>query len=277
MKITFGRICATLLAPLVLTLGLSVPASAAPTPIFNSHYSGYSTTFQNNYHAVGPVFIVPTVDCRHSPNLYDVGVAAWVGLGGISYPHHIGSTLVQAGVGALCVSGFPVYGAVWQNVPKGEPAFLSHALWVCGGLLPTPLPGPLCSDPVKPGDTIYDSVDYLGNGNYVMSMNDTTQGWTWAKPLSIRDQEVPTTAEWVVEPVNTLANFGHVSFIDSSYSTGTTQGIFAGSTGSATSRPYIITADGTANSPQLTAVTPVGGPGLFSVTYTGPTSPFPFF
>jgi hypothetical protein len=181
-------------------------------------------------------------------------------------------------VGALCEGGFPVYGAVWENVPKGSNPLLSHALWVCGGLLPTPLPGHLCSEPVKPGDTIYDSVAYLGNGNYVMSMADTTQSWTWAKPLSVRDQEVPTTAEWVVEAgAFTLANFGHVSFIDSSYSTATTQGIFLGGTGSVTPHQYVVTADGTANSPKLTAVTPVGGPGLFSVTYTGPTSPFPFF
>jgi hypothetical protein len=123
---------------------------------------------------------------------------------------------------------------------------------------------------VNAGDQIYASVDYLGGGNYFMALADTTQGWHWSMPLSIRSHEVPTTAEWVVEAgTYTLANFGHVTFTDASYSTATTQGILLGGNGSVTPQPLEVAVDGT----PLTGVTTVSPPGLFSITYVGPKLP----
>lgn len=270
MKITFSRVCLTLLGLVALTLGLSIPAVAAEgPPNFNPIYSGYATPYGHSYYGVGGNFTVPKVDCLHSSQQAGTGAAAWVGLGGISVtsPRLNGSTLVQVGTEAVCQYGiYPDYGAVWEVIPPGS--HLNFAIWVCGGIGLAPLPGPLCKYPVKPGDYIIASVNYLKNGNYSMAMLDTTQGWTWTKAISVKDHEVPTTAEWVVEAgAFVLANFNPVTFTASAYSTAPdSKFILLGTEGTAVAEPYEI--------PSVTTVTPVNPPGQFSVSYIGATSFF---
>jgi Peptidase A4 family len=279
MKITLSRICAALLGPLVLTLGLSAPASAAdPSPTINQLYSGYSTPFGGAYDAVETTFIVPTVNCQASPYPIYSGASEWVGLGGISgkSKSQTGSTLVQDGVSTVCLAGQPLYGAVAEvHPPENYPTYLCKFPGAMGSN---------CKYPVKPGDQVLAAVTYSHGGNYTLAMKDITKGWNWSYPLTIPSQEVPTTAEWVVEAgtsvgqTSTLANFGHVSFIGASYSTAKTKNVALGQNGGVTPLPYEVSADGTSHSQLLTNVTPVSPPGLFSVTYVGPTQPvFPFF
>jgi hypothetical protein len=269
MKITLRRSCAALLGTLALTLGLSVPASAASSaPTINELYSGYTTPYAHAYYAVGAVFTVPKVNCEASPSPGYSGAAEWVGLGGITFPHEPGSTLVQDGVSTVCFLGAPLYGAVVEiHPPENSPTYLCKVPGV---------PGILCKYTVQPGDQIFASVNYMGGDNYSLAMADTTQGWHWSLSLAIPDNEVPTTAEWVVEAGTTvgqqhhqvpaLANFGSATFNLASYSTAATQGIFLGANNSVTPLPLEVALNRT----QLTRVSTVSPPGTFTVKYVGP-------
>jgi hypothetical protein len=253
MHINIRRASVAAFGALALTLGLAAsPASAANVrhPLLNPLYSGYVTPYGHAYWATGLSWHVPSLDCAETPIAQ---AAQWTGLGGVSGGKHRPSTpLVQIGIISGCAFGIQTEEPFWEVVPS---------------LAAQQLPA---ADKVDPGDEILASVYYLGDGNYHMAMADTsTSGWTFSMPYSTRVNEVPTTAEWIVESgeagpvILPLANFGSVAVIGASYSTAAVKGIFLGGPGSVTGVPVAQDLFGL----QLANVSTVSSPGEFTVTY----------
>lgn len=265
MKIIFSRICAALLGALTLILGLSVPASAASPA--GSYYAGYSTPYSHSYTAAGAYWHIPHLNCLFSPEPRS-GATQWVGLGGISDPHHPSTSLVQVGIVSGCVLGYQLNIPFWEVTPPQTQQ--QQDGFTIGDLLNT-----------QTGDTMSGSVDYYGTrpgfsgqGWYHLAMDDLTTGWSFGRWFRTGDPSIPTTAEWIVEPGAKpktqmqlpLADFGQITFIDASYSTLATHGIFLGSPGSVTPVTYNIVQFGH----PLTFVLPPNQTGEFTINYIPP-------
>ena len=257
------RSCLGLLGAGAITVGLVLPASAAPRPEYNGHYTGYVTP-PGAYTDAGTVFTVPQLNCGlfYLPHGY-AGASEWVGLGGVNggptgSEYDINATpLLQDGIKSLCRLGIQTNEAFWQAVPGKNTAQDFHKT-------------------VEAGDQIYASVAYLGGGKYVMSLVDVNKahGWRVHKYYTTSDTREGSTAEWIIEPGQpflqlpgfpnlTLADFGKVTFFDSSYSTDAQHGIFLGGTGSVSPVKFI---QGSSRNP-VASVSSVNSGGEFSVNY----------
>jgi hypothetical protein len=265
------RSCLGLLGAGAITVGLVQPATAAPRPEYNDHYTGYVTP-PGAYTDAGAVFTVPQLNCGlfYLPHGY-AGASEWVGLGGVSggpsgSEYDINATpLLQDGISSECRLGIQTNQAFWEVVP-GNMAQDFHKT-------------------VKAGDQIYASVAYLGGGKYAMSLADVNKahGWRVHKYYTSSDTREGTTAEWIIEPGQApavhfpgipdpwlnpfpnlaLADFGNETFYDSSYSTDAQHGIFLGGTGSVSPVKFI---QGSSRNP-VASVSSVNSGGEFSVNY----------
>jgi hypothetical protein len=260
------RVCAVTAGAVALILGLSVPASAQPA--LQDLYSGYSTSFAHTYYSVGAEWTVPHNNCWRSG--YNSDATQWVGLGGIADNSHPDATpLVQTGVESHCLLGAQINVAFWEvvNTPQDTANLQSPFTY-----------------PIRAGDQMSASVDYLGAGHYHLDLSNLTRNWHL--PVDYNDSavslQVPTTAEWIVEagviPANpftkqttvALADFGQVTFQAASYASQNTGcvlqcGILLGTPGPVGAGTALY--EDVYHGRQLTTVGPISPLGQFTVNY----------
>jgi hypothetical protein len=148
------------------------------------NWAGYAVTpASHDVTAVASTFVVPAA------GLIPPGFAAsWTGIGGYNT-----SDLIQAGVSENSLPDNPIsgaqYGAWYEILPAAE----------------TPLDG--CAGnaacPVKPGDAVSVGISLSSPGQWLISMKDPTEGWTWSKTIAYASTE--SSAEWIHEAPTLIA------------------------------------------------------------------------
>jgi len=194
------------LVPAAAATAAAAPVVFAPlqhagaTPFFISHgggtrdttttstnWSGYAATgAKGAYTSVTTTFTQPAVTCTSG----DQYSSFWVGLDGYS-----SNSVEQTGTEADCVGSTAEYSAWYEMYPKFPVTY---------------------SNTVKPGDVITESVTFSGTKNYILTLTDTTEGWTQTTTAS-STKGVRSSAEVIAEApysggVLPLADFGKVSF-----------------------------------------------------------------
>jgi hypothetical protein len=162
------------------------------TTVSSGNWSGYAATGGTNaYKSVSSSWVQPAVTCT-STNTYS---SFWVGLDGYS-----NSALEQTGTEADCISGRATYGAWWEVLPAAESPY---------------------SVTVKPGDHLSATVTDNGNGQFTMTLSDSTEGWTKTTTHAGSSGHQDSSAEVIAEATNVggrtakLSNFGTVTFTGS--------------------------------------------------------------
>jgi hypothetical protein len=154
-----------------VTVTVAVPASAAagaaaPRQVVGGWY-GYVAT-GSTYTSVSASWTVPTVDCATSSG----DATIWVGLDGYG-----DATVEQIGTDVACSGGVAEYAAFFEMYPAYPVSF---------------------DNVVAPGDVIDASVDYTATNAFVLTISDTTQGWT--RTTTQDATAARSSAEAVVEP-----------------------------------------------------------------------------
>ena len=195
-----------LFALLVLLVGVSKPpvASAATrmlhSPIqhhtvhsknsTSTNWSGYANT-GGTFKNVQGAWKQPSATCSAGQTAYS---SFWVGIDGDTT-----STVEQTGTDADCSNGTPTYYAWYEMYPK-FPVNLSSSTY-----------------PVVPGDSISAQVSTNGQGNFTLTITNTTRGWTFTTNQTSKKARLGS-AEWIAEAPSSsggvlpLANFGTVNF-----------------------------------------------------------------
>jgi hypothetical protein len=144
------------------------------------NWSGYVAT-GSGFTSASVSWTEPSVSCNSSNDL----MAPWVGIDGYG-----SQSVEQTGVQTDCSSGSPTYSA-WYEMYPASPVYYN--------------------DPVSAGDQINSSATTDGNGNYTLTLTDTTQGWTETTPASYNGANA--SAEAIIEsPTAAYPNFGSVNF-----------------------------------------------------------------
>jgi uncharacterized protein with beta-barrel porin domain len=111
------------------------------------------------------------------------------------------NALEQTGVSANYINGNAQYSAWWEMIPAPSV--------------------PITTMAISPGDRMYAGVQYIGAGNFVLSLNDLTTGQTFSttQPNAAAPR---TSVEWIAEAtsllqngqpvIQPLANYGTVNF-----------------------------------------------------------------
>ena len=162
------------------------------SPITNNS-SGYVVTGSKAYTDVKASWTQPAAqNCPiglHTPN-----VAFWVGLGGLP----TGNGIEQIVTVVECQQvGIPVYQVAWELWPA-LPQYLDPLQY-----------------PLAPGDSMNAEVSYIGNDQFTLAIDDTTQGWNFSTTQTQPQQYLDIhSAEWIVERpgADGLADFGTVTF-----------------------------------------------------------------
>lgn len=158
--------------------------NAAQTSV---NWSGYvSTGTPGQFTSVSTSWTQPAVTCGAT----DTASSFWAGLDGDGT-----NSVEQTGTEADCNNGAASYAGWWEMFPNA-PVFYNN--------------------PVQPGDAMSASVTADGNGNFTLTLSDTTQGWTQATQQTSATAQLGS-AEIIAEaPSNgnvlPLSNFGTVSF-----------------------------------------------------------------
>lgn len=162
---------------------------------FSTSQVGYGVAGAQ-YDSVTGSWTVPATLCSPFENSE---ATAWVGLGGLKWPDE---TLEQIGTDTSCNNGTAQYYAWWEMVPASQescPAF------------PGPEPSESNSPPgcpqlipftVFPGDHVTAGVNYVGGGQYILVLDDLTQGWSQTADETGPGDSVTTArnaALWMVE------------------------------------------------------------------------------
>lgn len=151
----------------------------------SSNWSGYAVD-TSTYSAITGQWVVPAVSRTKGPTYS----SSWIGIDGFN-----NSNLIQTGTEQDYSSGSAQYYAWWEILPAAE----------------TEIP-----DPVSAGDHMSASIVNDGNGDWTITLKDTTQGWTFS---TVQAYSGPgTSAEWIEEAptigghVATLAHYGQTTF-----------------------------------------------------------------
>jgi len=151
----------------------------------SSNWSGYAVT-GGRYASVSASWTEPSVSC--SGTAYS---SFWGGLDGDT-----SSTVEQTGTDADCSGSTPQYYAWYEMYPK----------------YPVNLTGT-----VRPGDHLSASVTTDGRGGFMLTITDSTQGWTNSTNAKLHSASL-ASAEVIAEAPSSrsgvlpLANFGSVAF-----------------------------------------------------------------
>jgi hypothetical protein len=194
----------------------------------STNWSGYAATGAP-YTAVYGSWMQPAVTCVPGQTAY---AAFWVGLDGDTT-----STVEQIGTDADCSKGMPVAYAWFEMYPR-YPVSLAYR--------------------VAPGDHLNAVVRYQGSGRFLLTLSDTTRGWSF-QTVQTEPRALRGSAEWIAEaPAGSsgtlpLANFGTVAFSDCGAdnlaidsNAGVQEVSLVGSNGSVEARPAPLVAGGTA-------------------------------
>ena len=146
--------------------------SSTPWPGWqSSNWSGYAVTTSSAspFTSVSGTWTVPAVS-RSKKATYS---AAWIGIDGFN-----NSSLIQTGTEQDYYSG-GVHDAVWWTTSAQN--FAEQTI----------------SEPVATGDHIAASITGSIDGNWTITLSDTTDGWTFTKTLAYTGPG--TSAEWIME------------------------------------------------------------------------------
>ncbi|MFH0714395.1 MAG: G1 family glutamic endopeptidase [Candidatus Diapherotrites archaeon] len=203
---------------LVLVLALLLAGSVWAAPLqsaprihvkdsTSSNWGGYAVlplSKAQTFSDVKGSWIVPAVDCSTTPTSYS---SYWVGIDGYS-----SNTVEQIGTDSDCSNGSAVYDAWYEMYPK-YPVYISMS--------------------VRPGDVINAEVQFLANKKFQLTITDQNSGASFSTIQSSPSAK-RTSAEWIAEAPSSggvlpLANFGTVSFFNSSATSGSTIGSISNS------------------------------------------------
>jgi len=152
----------------------------------STNWSGYAADTAT-YTSVSASWVQPTVTCGESSE-----AVFWVGLDGWG-----SDTVEQDGSGAYCDGNSPEYYAWWETYPANDIQTYNKT--------------------VDPGDHFTATVTFEGSGKYLMTVVDSTQGWT-EKTNATASSATRSSAEVIAEAPSgssgreALADFGSVSF-----------------------------------------------------------------
>ena len=155
----------------------------------SSNWSGYAAN-TGTYTSVSASWVQPAVTCGESSE-----AVFWVGLDGWG-----SDTVEQDGSGAYCSGSTPHYYAWWETYPANSIQQYTKT--------------------VKAGDHFTATVTYKGGGKYLMTVADSTQGWT-ENTNATSSSATRSSAEVIAEAPSgsggreALADFGKVSFTGS--------------------------------------------------------------
>ncbi|HEY4460010.1 MAG TPA: G1 family glutamic endopeptidase [Pseudonocardiaceae bacterium] len=184
---TCAAFCALLSTAIGTGSAAAAPQRYAEPLVDNGLYAGY-IAYNGHYTSVSASWTEPTVNC--SPNERSSAVF-WTGLDGYGT-----SDLEQIGTAVDCYSGSPSYSAWYEWFPAG---------------------GVGINEPVRPGDQFSSSESTDGNGNFSMTLTNSTAGWSQTYTDYVANAPL-SSAEVVVEPPTVgsgplpLANFNSVTF-----------------------------------------------------------------
>ena len=156
----------------------------------SSNWSGYAVD-TSTYSSITGQWVVPTV----SPAKGSTYSSTWIGIDGFN-----NSSLIQTGTEQDYSGGSAQYYAWWEILPAPETEITTST-----------------KDHVAPGDHMTAQIVNDGNGNWTITLSDTTQGWTFSPPPQPYSGPA-TSAEWIEEAptigghVATLANYGQATF-----------------------------------------------------------------
>ena len=156
----------------------------------STNWSGYAATgAAGSYKSVSSSWTQPAVSCTSSTTYS----AYWVGLDGYN-----NSALEQTGTEADCIGGQATYGAWWEVLPASESAYSGVT--------------------VKAGDALTATVTDDGNGDFTMTLVDSTEGWSKSTVSAGSSGYQDSSAEVIAEApevngtIAKLADFGTVNF-----------------------------------------------------------------
>jgi len=162
-------------------------AAAAVTDVASVNWAGYAATgAPGSFTSVSSSWAQPAVTCGAASSFSSF----WVGLDGDGTP-----TVEQVGTEADCADGTAAYKGWYEIFPNAPVAF---------------------PDPVRPGDAMSASVKSGGNGTFILSLSDATQGWTQTTQQAEAAAQLGSAEVIAEAPSNgtvlPLANFGTVNF-----------------------------------------------------------------
>ncbi|MGC8539411.1 MAG: G1 family glutamic endopeptidase [Phycisphaerae bacterium] len=259
-------------------IGLPAGASAtsiAPTDfsvVQSGNWAGYIANTTSNTQTFTNVvgsWQVPAVAKPASGGTYS---SFWVGLDGSGSP-----TVEQLGTSSFYTSSGANYYAWYEMYPQPSIAITTMT--------------------VKPGDWMNASVQYEGNNNYRLTMEDTTSGSLFTIDQT-SNYGLRATAEWIAESpeingsISSLANFGTATFLGASATiNGTDTGTISNFSNTATqlisgvggldATPSLLNANGNGfdvtignTAPPGTTLTASGNVGMLAMTEfnTNPSS-----
>jgi hypothetical protein len=152
----------------------------------SSNWAGYAVT-GGSYRTVKSSWVQPSVSCSGG-TAYS---SFWIGIDGDT-----SGSVEQTGTEADCNGTTPVYSAWYEMYPKYPVNY---------------------RDVVTPGDHFSSTVSTDGNGNFTLTLSDTTRGWTESVVKKLRGAKL-ASAEVIAEAPSSsggvlpLANFGTVNF-----------------------------------------------------------------
>jgi peptidase A4-like protein len=176
--------------PMVTTAGngagpaVNGTANAAQISV---NWSGYvATGTPGQFTSVSTSWTQPAVTCGAA----NTSSSFWAGLDGDGT-----NTVEQTGTEADCANGAATYAGWWEMFPNA-PVFYNN--------------------PVQPGDSMTASVKSDGNGNFTLTLSDTSQGWSQSTQQANANAQLGS-AEVIAEApsdgtVLPLSNFGTVTF-----------------------------------------------------------------
>jgi hypothetical protein len=140
---------------------------------------GFTPSTSSNQQVSGN-WTVPTETCGQG----DEDIIPWVGYGGALAPSSIDYHIVQTGTTIICNDPYVTtpYSAWYEDYPTPDVSIAYT---------------------VKPSDTISATVSYKGNGQYPLTLTDTTQGWSFSITVSDTDSTVLTYGGEIVVENNT--------------------------------------------------------------------------
>lgn len=176
--------------PMVTTAGngagpaVNGAANAAQTSV---NWSGYvSTGTPGQFTSVSTSWKQPAVTCGTT----NTSSSFWAGLDGDGT-----NTVEQTGTEADCANGAATYAGWWEMFPNA-PVFYNN--------------------PVQPGDSMTASVKSDGNGNFTLTLSDTSQGWSQSTQQANANAQLGSAEVIAEAPSNgtvlPLSNFGTVAF-----------------------------------------------------------------
>ncbi len=152
----------------------------------SSNWSGYAVD-TSTYSAITGQWVVPAVSRTKGPTYS----SSWIGIDGFN-----NSSLIQTGTEQDYSAGGAQYYAWWEILPAAETV--------------------ITGDSVSAGDHMTANIVNDGNGTWTITLDDTTQGWSFTTTQSYSGPA--TSAEWIEEAptigghVATLAHYGQTTF-----------------------------------------------------------------